>query len=114
MRTNRLHNLHQKLDQKLQLKSILLTFITVTFLSACGIKGNLYQTPEQAVPPKDEVVAQDDESQVKNVNEEVGSQPVTTLDESQKKQAVQQSVQQSVEQTQQATSQSTDQVKEQQ
>lgn len=110
MRTNRLHNLHQKLDQKLQLKSILLTFITVTFLSACGIKGNLYQTPEQAVPPKDEVVAQDDESQVKNVNEEVGSQPVTTLDESQKKQAVQQSV----EQTQQATSQSTDQVKEQQ
>jgi predicted small lipoprotein YifL len=110
MRTNRLHNLHQKLDQKLQLKSILLTFITVTFLSACGIKGNLYQTPEQAVPPKDEVVVQDDESQVKNVNEEVGSQPVTTLDESQKKQAVQQSV----EQTQQATSQSTDQVKEQQ
>ena len=110
MRTNRLHNLHQKLDQKLQLKSILLTFITVTFLSACGIKVNLYQTPEQAVPPKDEVVVQDDESQVKNVNEEVGSQPVTTLDESQKKQAVQQSV----EQTQQATSQSTDQVKEQQ
>ncbi len=110
MRTNRLHNLQQKLEQKLQLKSILLPLITVTFLSACGIKGNLYQTPEQAVPPKDEVVAQDDESQEKNVNEEVGSQPVTTLDESQKKQTVQQSV----EQTQQATSQSTDQVKEQQ
>lgn len=110
MRTNRLHNLQQKLEQKLQLKSILLTLITVTFLSACGIKGNLYQTPEQAVPPKDEVVAQNDENQEKNVNEEVGAQPVTTLDESQKKQAVQQSV----EQTQQATSQSTDQVKEQQ
>ena len=49
MRTNRLHYLHQKLQQKLKLKSILLAFVAATFLSACGIKGKLYQTPEQAV-----------------------------------------------------------------
>jgi len=106
MRTNRLHNLHQKLDQKLQLKSILLTFISVTFLSACGIKGDLYQTPEQAVTPKGETVAQNAESLEKNISEKVESQPVTVLDESQKKQAVQPPIEQ--------IKQSTDQVKEQQ
>ena len=83
MRTNRLHYLHQKPRQKLKFKSILLTFVAVIFLSACGIKGDLYQTPEQAV---------------------------TTLDESQKQQAIQQPI----EQKEQATGQSTEQVKEQQ
>ena len=102
MRTNRPHNLYQKLDQKLQLKSILQAFVAVTFLSACGIKGDLYQTPEQAVTPKGDTVVQDPEIEEQNISEKVESQPVTMLDTSQKKQAVEQ------------TEQSTDQVKEQQ
>ncbi len=108
MRTNRLCYLHQKLN----IKSILLTFVVVTFLSACGIKGDLYQTPEQAVTPKAETVAQSDKSHKKNTSKSVASQEqlVTTLDESQKQQVVQQPT----EQIEQATDQSTDQVKEQQ
>ncbi|TWX63797.1 lipoprotein [Colwellia demingiae] len=112
MRTNRLHYLHQKPHQKVKLKSILLTFIAVTLLSACGIKGDLYQTPEQAVAPKAETVAQSDESQEKSISKSVESQEqsVTTLDESQQQQAVQQPI----EPIEQATNQSTVQVKEQQ
>ena len=106
MRTNRLHYLYQKLPQKLKLKSILPTFIAVTFLSACGIKGDLYQTAKQTVTPKGDMVAQSDESQENTIGNSVASedQSVTTLDESQKQQAVQQST----------TDKSTDQVKEQQ
>ncbi len=108
MRTNRLHYLHQKLQQKLKLKSILLAFVAATFLSACGIKGKLYQTPEQAVTPNAEAVTKSDESKEQSVS--VESQSVTTLDEAQKNQAVQQPI----EQTEQAVGQSTVQVKEQQ
>ena len=68
MRTNRPHNLYQKLDQKLQLKSILQAFVAVTFLSACGIKGDLYQTPEQAVTPKGDTVVQDPEIEEQNIS----------------------------------------------
>ena len=109
MRTNRLHYLHQKLSQKLKLKSILPTFVVVTFLSACGIKGDLYQTAKQTVTPKGDMVAQSDESQENTIGNSVASedQSVTTLDESQKQQAVQQPIEQT-------TDQSTDQVKEQQ
>ncbi|KGJ92517.1 LPS translocon maturation chaperone LptM [Colwellia psychrerythraea] len=108
MCTNRLHNLQQKLEQKLQLKSILLACVAITFLSACGIKGDLYQTPEQAVSPKNEVATQGVEKQNESTGVDIESQPVTTLNDSPKKQAVQQSV----EQTEAATSQSTDPVKE--
>lgn len=106
MRTNRLHYLHQNLHQKVKIKSFLLTFISVIFLSACGIKGDLYQTPEQAVVAKDTVAEQGVVNQEKNTSKRVEPQgkSVLTLDESQKKQAVQQ--------TEQATDQSTVQVKE--
>lgn len=108
MCTNRLHNLQQKLEQKLPLKSILLACVAITFLSACGIKGDLYQTPEQAVSQKNELATQDVEKQNESMAVGVESQPVTMLNESPKKQAAQQSV----EQTEQATSQSTVQDKE--
>lgn len=49
MRTNRLHYLYQKhakkRDHKLSSKSLSLIFISAMLLSACGIKGDLYQTP---------------------------------------------------------------------
>jgi predicted small lipoprotein YifL len=45
MRTNRLHYLLPKLP----FKSLVLALTASVFLSACGIKGDLYQTPEQAV-----------------------------------------------------------------
>ncbi|MEI6895851.1 MAG: lipoprotein [Colwellia sp.] len=38
---------------KLKFKSTLLIFAVTIFLSACGIKGELYQTPVQADLPKD-------------------------------------------------------------
>lgn len=101
MRTNRLHYLHQKL----RLKSILLAFIAVTLLSACGIKGKLYQTPEQAVTPGAEAVAKSNESKEQSASVEL--QSVASLDEAQKKPIVQQPIEQTV-------GQSTDQVKEQQ
>jgi predicted small lipoprotein YifL len=85
MRTNRLHYLHQMPDKKLNFKSILLAFIAAIFLSACGIKGDLYQTSEQAVTPQDKAVAQRDEGQKAGINKRVESQEsaVITLDESQ-------------------------------
>ncbi|HBY84836.1 MAG TPA: hypothetical protein DEO86_03090 [Colwellia sp.] len=107
MRTIRLHYLHQKLDQKLKLKSILLALVAATSLSACGIKGKLYQTPEQAVTPNVEAAAQGDDSKEQSVSENVESQSVTMLEEAQKKQVVQSPIEQTV-------GQSTDQVKEQQ
>jgi hypothetical protein len=62
MCTKRLHYLLPKL----KLKTLLLTFVASLFLSACGIKGDLYQTPEQPVIEKEAV-----ESDVKQVPEEV-------------------------------------------
>ncbi len=49
MRTIRLRYVQEKLQQKLNVKTLLLTFMATVVLSACGIKGDLYQTPEQAV-----------------------------------------------------------------
>jgi predicted small lipoprotein YifL len=66
------------LQRKLKFKSILLTFVATIFLSACGIKGDLYQTPEQAVTPKDKVVAQRDEGQKAGINKSVESQEQTS------------------------------------
>ena len=102
MRTNRLHYLHQMPDKKLNFKSILLTFIAAIYLSACGIKGDLYQTPEQGVIPQSTVVEPSDESKKPAVN---------TLDDSVQQQAVQQPTEQN---TTPLVKQPTDQVKEQQ
>jgi predicted small lipoprotein YifL len=112
MRTNRLHYLHQMPDKKFNFKSILLTFIAAIFLSACGIKGDLYQTPEQAVIPQDKVVEQNDTSEKIHIKKSVKPQDLTviTVDESEQQQAVLQST----EQTTSLVKQPTDQVKEQQ
>ena len=84
MRTNRLSYLQQKLHRTLHIKSILLAILAAILFSACGIKGDLYQTPEQEVTEQsseqDKVTKQRDESYEK---------PVTTLDEAEKNPAVQ-------------------------
>ena len=67
MCTKRLHYLLPKL----KVKTLLLTFIASLFLSACGIKGDLYQTPEQPVTEKETV-----ESDVKQVPEEMASEDI--------------------------------------
>lgn len=54
MRTIRLRYSQQKLHPKLKLKTLLLTFIATIFLTGCGIKGDLYQTPEQANSEKEQ------------------------------------------------------------
>ncbi|WP_082606383.1 MULTISPECIES: LPS translocon maturation chaperone LptM [Colwellia] len=90
MSTNRQRYLHRNLN----IKKILLTFLAAVFLSACGIKGDLYQTPEQAVTEP---------------AEQNQAQTVTRLDESKKQQAVQQPIESAVIPS---VKQSTDQVKE--
>lgn len=104
MRTNRLRYLQQKLQRTLHIKSILLAILGAILLSACGIKGDLYQTPEQVVTEQsneqDKVTKQRDESQEKLV---------TTLDGAEKNSAVQQPIAQA---TIPAVKQSTEQIKE--
>ncbi|PKG84906.1 hypothetical protein CXF85_04655 [Colwellia sp. 75C3] len=113
MRTNRLHYLHQMPDRKLNFKSILLAFITAILLSACGIKGDLYQTPEQAVTPQDKVVEQGDAAQKTTINKSVEPQDsaVIPVDDSEQQQAIQQPTEQA---PTPLVKQPTDQVKEQQ
>ena len=109
MRTNRVHYLYQKLskklDHKLNGKAFLLIFISVMFLSACGIKGNLYQTPAQTVNPKDKAPLQVEQGQQQNSDTRVTPQEkaIVTLAPSQKQHAVSQPT----ELTKQATSHST-------
>lgn len=104
MRTNRLRYLQQKLHRTLHIKSILLAILGAILLSACGIKGDLYQTPEQVVTEQsneqDKVTKQRDESQEK---------PAKTLDEAETNSAVQQPIAQA---TIPAVKQSTEQIKE--
>lgn len=111
MRTNRLHYLHQMPDKKLNLKSILLVFIAVIFLSACGIKGDLYQTPEQAVTSQDKAVAQGDADQKTNKSLEPQDPAMIMLDDSEQQQVLKKSTEQT---TTPLVKQPTDQVKEQQ
>ncbi|MEW6995417.1 hypothetical protein AADZ84_14245 [Colwelliaceae bacterium MEBiC 14330] len=47
MRSIRPDNFLTALLKRLPLKALLLTFTSTIFLSACGIKGELYQTPVQ-------------------------------------------------------------------
>ena len=113
MRTNRLHYLDQKPHQELNIKAILLALVASIFLAACGIKGDLYQTPEQAVISKDKVIAPSDEGQNENIKKSVKSpqkETVSTLEEPQKKQAVEQLTEQPAAPV---VKPSTDQVKEQ-
>jgi predicted small lipoprotein YifL len=70
MRINRLRYLHQECN----IKSTLLTLVTLIFLSACGIKGDLYQTPDEAVIPNDKVAEQGDENKEEEINTGVASQ----------------------------------------
>ena len=58
MCTNTLSYLHFKL----QFKSILLAVAAVFFMTACGIKGDLYQTPKQADTAEATETTQDDKS----------------------------------------------------
>lgn len=65
MRTITLSLLHNKFN----VKTLLLSFLTAVFLSACGIKGDLYETPEQ--PEKAESVQQlENENQQDNNDSE--------------------------------------------
>ena len=104
MRTNRLRYLQQKLHRTLHIKSILLAILGAILLSACGIKGDLYQTPEQVITEQnteqDKITKQRDESQEK---------PEKTLDEAETNSAVQQPIAQA---TIPAVKQSTEQIKE--
>ncbi len=52
MSSIRLHYLAKDFLQTLTLKALLLTLSGTIFLSGCGIKGDLYQTPEQPVVEK--------------------------------------------------------------
>jgi len=77
MRTIRLRYLQKQLPQKLKFKTLLLTFVASLFLSACGIKGDLYQTPEQPVTETEAVEVDDNKTQTEELNKslESGKQP---------------------------------------
>ena len=112
MRTNRLRYLQQKLHRTLHIKSILLAMLAAILFSACGIKGGLYQTPEQVIT--EQSTEQDDEQsnqqdKVTKQRDESHEQPATTLDEAEINPAVQQPIEQA---TIPAAKQSTEQIKE--
>ena len=52
------------LQCKLNIKSTLLVFITAIFLSACGIKGKLYETPESVETPQEKSTTSSEASEV--------------------------------------------------
>jgi len=62
---------------KLNIKALLFAFAAVVFLPACGIKGDLYQTPEQGASEEKTATADankepvDEVSKVDNSKEEV-------------------------------------------
>jgi len=66
MYTKRLHYLLPKLP----LKTLIMTLVVSTFLSACGIKGDLYQTPEAPVSEK-EVVTSEANKTPQNTTEKI-------------------------------------------
>jgi predicted small lipoprotein YifL len=94
MRTKRLRYLQQKLHQELPFKSILLIFIAVTFLSACGIKGDLYETPEQPAAEQNKVTERGEVSQESGLSNavELMKKSEDILDDSEKQQATQQPI----------------------
>ena len=106
MHTNRPHYLPRNLN----IKSILLATIAAFLVSACGIKGSLYQTPEQtpAEQSTEKIHEQSsekdtqpankldhsDEDQAINKSMAPQQEPLETLDESQKTQLDQQNTEQ--------------------
>ncbi|TYK65010.1 LPS translocon maturation chaperone LptM [Colwellia echini] len=61
-------NTSRYLHFKLSLKSLLLAFSATLFLTACGIKGPLYQTPPE--PVSSDATAAENSSESKELNEE--------------------------------------------
>jgi cytoskeletal protein RodZ len=94
MRTKILRYLHKKSHQELKFKSILLAFFTAIFLSACGIKGDLYETPEQPATEQNKVSEPDEISQVNDISDSAESKKKVekTLDESDKQTTAQQPI----------------------
>jgi len=74
MCTKRLHYLLPKL----KIKTHLLTFVASLFLSACGIKGDLYHSPEQPVTEKETAEVDVSQEPVEELNKSLESakQPV--------------------------------------
>ena len=68
MRTKRLRDLHKKPHQELKFKSTLLALFSAILLSACGIKGDLYETPEQPATEQNKVTEQGEVSQDKGIS----------------------------------------------
>lgn len=95
MRTNRLRYLQQKLHRNLNIKSILLAIIAAILFSACGIKGDLYHTPEQAVTEQGNEQS-NEKGQVVEASNKSQEKSVTTLDEADKNPAVQQPIEQAI------------------
>jgi len=74
MRIKRLRYLDKKSHQEFKFKSILLAFFTAIILSACGIKGDLYETPEQPATEQNKVSEQGDVGQDNGLSENADSQ----------------------------------------
>ncbi|MCJ8296906.1 MAG: lipoprotein [Colwellia sp.] len=108
MHTNRLHYFLRNLN----IKSILLAIIAIFLVSACGIKGDLYQTPEQVITEQSTEQGHEQSNEKYKIIEpsNKSQEPsVTTLDEADKKPAVQQELEQA---DIPAAKQSTEQIKE--
>jgi len=78
MRIIRLRYLQTKLPYKFNLKALLLAFVASLFLSACGIKGDLYQTPEQPVTETETVEVDDNKAQTEEMNKSLESEKQTS------------------------------------
>jgi hypothetical protein len=98
MRIKRLGYLHKKLLLEFKFKSILLGFFTAIFLSACGIKGDLYETPKQPAIEKNIVSEQSEVSQENGLSDSADSKKKVEriLDESEKQQTTQEPIEQVV------------------
>ncbi|WP_157443197.1 lipoprotein [Colwellia piezophila] len=111
MRIKRLRYRQKKFHQESKFKSILLTFFAAIFISACGIKGDLYETPEQASSEQNTMTEQGAVSQKNGVSQPADSQKksVTMLEKSEQPQAAQQPIEQAINPS---DKQSTDPIKE--
>ena len=78
MYTNALNYLYSYLRTKLTLKSILLTSLSVILLAGCGVKGDLYQTPDHVVNGA-ELQADGQENMPESETESTSTKPVSKL-----------------------------------
>lgn len=72
MRTITPQYLQKKLQHKSQFNTLLLTLVTAIVLSACGVRGDLYQTPDQ---PAADQVTQGEKAANKRVEPSKNSDP---------------------------------------